>query len=68
MIDLEKIEKGMFRLWQGEGWLLYTQHFKNKNLKFFLTNPKGEYRVRLKEKILYEGKDLDEAIRVYNEI
>ncbi len=68
MIDLEKIEKGMFRMWQGEGWLLYTQYFKNKNLKFFLTNPKGEYRVRLKEKILYEGKDLEEAIRVYNEI
>lgn len=68
MDDLEIINKGMVELWRGDGWFTFTQFLKPKRIKFFLVNANGEFRVRLKDKILYEGKDLNKALEIYNSI
>lgn len=68
MVDLEKIDKGLFNLWRGDGWFCFTQFLKPKRLKFFLANTKGEYRVKHKEKVVYQGTDLEKAIDIYNSI
>ena len=68
MNDLETINRGQVELWRIGGWLLFTQSLAPKRLKFFLMNPDGVYRVRHKEKVVYEGTDLDRAVEVYNAI
>lgn len=68
-MNYETINKGLFELWRHDGFFTYAQFLKAKRIKFFQLNAlTGEMRVKLKGEVLYQGKDLDKAIEVYNSI
>ena len=68
-MELDEIKIDLLKLWI-KAPRLYTQHWdgRKKVLKFFNYAPDGTFQVKVKDKVIYVGKDIEEAVKAYNEL